>query len=1034
MNDKKFDAYVREVADKLIEQIQNGTAPWQKPWDGVMTGPINALTNRPYRGINSLLLLNEQMTRELSDPRWLTYKQAESLGANVKKGEHGVPCIYWKVLELEETDKNKSNDETDLAESDSIAQTKRVFIPCRFTVFHISQFDNLKLPEYKVPEYQWSPVERAETILKNSRAEIREVAGDRAFYSPDSDSITLPMRTQFQKAEDFYDTALHELGHWTGHVSRLNRDLSGGFGSESYAKEELNAEIASMMVAMNIGLPHNTQSHASYVEGWVKALRSDPREIFRASAVADKIKDYLLQYEKQYFYAIDFQTESVRRVDTEEVIRLARSIIKTDASREAFEELITLETHRCGDPDIGLFEASCKALDPNFSPAGHLPLCIENKNCGLFITTDILEAYKEASKMSFYLTDKLQHLVAESEGQEVAKGCCEQWVKIFNGETKEIQDWHKSKEIVRYFWMTLETPEQRQRHDLVIESNVPGLSEVPTVSFYYFYDFESKQFAKKTLDELEIEADRILEQYPDLINKRKIMVKSYIAKDMSIDQARYKALRNMLDPTTALAGRFALNRIKHPGFVITDNPSRLLLEASLPGITAKEKADEWIRSNMKTGEEIIRDTDNYRKTGNWTLEESNLKINAESCWKTLNRNDPTEQTRYWFIDYELQTVGALTHSELIEFAKAKLASEPQMQQQMLELMHDRGKNANKRIGNDLYTIKKFLDPSHDLSSPKLLKLKSPGYGIYQRKEDFIDAANFMSPELGEKAVRFCCPNDKSVQVILREATNYHVQSALALGRGKNARYHWRQLEKQLGQRLFQHSVKEQAVLDLNRSYYLIDYEKNEIRLCKGIQALEDAKIILASVAPSNSRQERALKEVFSQNSQSRIEAINSLLDPSTNSPDSICLEAGNKGMHLCRDPQDLMRYAAYANYKLYEKAEGIVRHSKLDTKQAQEVISKHAQYADTEEFSKRYEKTENTFRLIEVMKNRNNQQLKERLLNRFPHATDNEIKEVRAKVKERFTKFVRPLMEYKQKLQSIKKSVENKETHYEFNR
>lgn len=289
----KFNTYVNEVAALFIEEMKKGNAPWQKPWkQGQSFMPHSAVTGSEYRGINAMLLMLVQDVCSYQDSRWMTFKQVKDQGGSVRKGEKGVHCIFWKELEPER-DKNDSS-------KDEETESKRRFIPCPFVVFNAEQCEGLNLKPLvsKTEKPQWTPLEAAEKILKASKADIRELPQDRAFYRPSEDVIVLPVRAQFNSAEDFYDTALHELGHWTGHSSRLNRDLSGGFGTQKYAREELRAEISSFMVAASLGISHDVSRHAGYVKDWIKVIEKDPKELFRACADAEKIKDYLFSLDK----------------------------------------------------------------------------------------------------------------------------------------------------------------------------------------------------------------------------------------------------------------------------------------------------------------------------------------------------------------------------------------------------------------------------------------------------------------------------------------------------------------------------------------------------------------------------------------------------------------------------------------------------------------------------------------------------------------------------------------------------------------
>lgn len=289
--------FVQAVADRLIDMLATGTAPWQKTWDAGMAAsalPNNPVTGNRYKGINALYL----MAQGQDDPRWMTYKQAESVGAQVRRGEKGTPIQYWKFSE-----ERVRQDEEGRPLLDEAGKPQKYTVslerPALFmaTVFNAAQIDGLPAHQHREP--QWQPVERAEQILRGCGARIQHGANDRAFYNPASDTIQLPDRASFQQAEGYYATALHELGHWTGHASRLGRDLAHPFGSEAYAREELRAEIASMLLGQELHIAHDPVQHAAYVGSWIKVIRDDPLEIFRAAADAEKIHDYVLAHEQR---------------------------------------------------------------------------------------------------------------------------------------------------------------------------------------------------------------------------------------------------------------------------------------------------------------------------------------------------------------------------------------------------------------------------------------------------------------------------------------------------------------------------------------------------------------------------------------------------------------------------------------------------------------------------------------------------------------------------------------------------------------
>ncbi|MDF7677047.1 zincin-like metallopeptidase domain-containing protein [Neisseriaceae bacterium ESL0693] len=287
------------VAEKLIEQLKAGTAPWQIPWNpgspnSIM--PMNPTTGKRYKGINAIYL----MAQGRDDLRWMTYKQASAVGAQVRKGEKGTTVQYWKFNEerdkLDDQGRPMRDEEGKKIKEIVIFERPRVFYS---TVFNGEQIDGLPPQQIKPAEEQkWNIIDRAENILQASGAKIVHTGVDRAFYRVSHDLIALPEKSQFDSADRYYATALHELGHWTGHPSRLDRDLAHPFGSRGYAKEELRAEISSMMLGDELGIGHDPGQHAAYVGSWIKVLHDEPMEIFRASSDAEKIFDYVMAFEQ----------------------------------------------------------------------------------------------------------------------------------------------------------------------------------------------------------------------------------------------------------------------------------------------------------------------------------------------------------------------------------------------------------------------------------------------------------------------------------------------------------------------------------------------------------------------------------------------------------------------------------------------------------------------------------------------------------------------------------------------------------------
>ena len=293
--------YHTEVAEKIIEQLKQGQAPWVKPWQpGYKNSqtPVNPITGKRYKGINAVYLMMEQQKKNDSDNRWLTYNQAQSIGAQVLRGQKGTKIQYWKFNELQ--DKLDKNGEVMLGEDgkpikvEVKLQRPKVFYA---VVFHASQIENM--PEIKrQPVKELETIKEAEHILESSGAKISHDEADRAFYRPSTDSIHLPEKNQFKSAAHYYATALHELGHWTGHESRLNRDIQNPFGSEAYAREELRAEIASMLLGDDLGIGHDPSQHTSYIQSWINVLEDDALEIFRACSDAEKIRTHIHEYQQ----------------------------------------------------------------------------------------------------------------------------------------------------------------------------------------------------------------------------------------------------------------------------------------------------------------------------------------------------------------------------------------------------------------------------------------------------------------------------------------------------------------------------------------------------------------------------------------------------------------------------------------------------------------------------------------------------------------------------------------------------------------
>lgn len=302
--------FIQNTADKIIDSLKNGTAPWIKPWKADELNnamPYNPLTNKPYNGINSINL----MLAGYDDPRWLTFKQAQSLDASVKKGEKSTLIQYWQftqtVDKVDEQGNILTNEKGEVEKVEVQLEHPKVYYAY---VFNAQQINNMPKLEIKPVIDIFKVNEVAEEIIKNSGATIHHQNGNKAYYDNSKDEIVLSYKENFINEGAYYSTALHELGHWTGNENRLNRDLAHPFGSKEYAKEELRAEIGSFLLNGRLGLDYDPAMHLSYVDSWVQILEDKPNEIFKATADATKIVSYLenLSLEQKQVLNQDLQT------------------------------------------------------------------------------------------------------------------------------------------------------------------------------------------------------------------------------------------------------------------------------------------------------------------------------------------------------------------------------------------------------------------------------------------------------------------------------------------------------------------------------------------------------------------------------------------------------------------------------------------------------------------------------------------------------------------------------------------------------
>lgn len=272
------------VTERIIEQLENGVIPWERPWIGVKSGAFNRVSKKSYSLLNQMLLKY--------DGEYATFKQWSDLGGHVRKGEKSEIIVFWKIQPIEEE------------QEDGTKEIKQIPLLRYFNVFHISQVDGVEpLPANDLNDIE--PIEKAENILHDywtrENITVAHMASNKAYYSPNCDLIHLPLFEQFKEANEYYSTALHESVHSTMKENRCNRaeERKGklfAFGSEDYSKEELAAEIgsASLMNIIGIETKKSFRNSSAYIQNWLSVLRNDVKFIVSASSKAEKAVSYIL--------------------------------------------------------------------------------------------------------------------------------------------------------------------------------------------------------------------------------------------------------------------------------------------------------------------------------------------------------------------------------------------------------------------------------------------------------------------------------------------------------------------------------------------------------------------------------------------------------------------------------------------------------------------------------------------------------------------------------------------------------------------
>ncbi len=269
------------ITEKIIKQLESGVAPWRKPW--TCQTPANLITQKEYRGLNVFTLASQGFPSRF----WLTFNQASKLGGKIRKGEKSSPVIFSNV-----------GDERETTTQDGTKETSRPFLLRYYSVFNLSQTEGIDIPASLLQETRTNdPIETCEQIVTNMPNPPAFEQSDKAWYSPSADAVGMPARGLFHSSEEYYATQFHELAHSTGHMKRLHRenfDNPASFGSKSYSKEELVAEMTGAMLCGIAGIEQKTlENSAAYLKTWIARLKSDSRLLVSAASQAQKAADFI---------------------------------------------------------------------------------------------------------------------------------------------------------------------------------------------------------------------------------------------------------------------------------------------------------------------------------------------------------------------------------------------------------------------------------------------------------------------------------------------------------------------------------------------------------------------------------------------------------------------------------------------------------------------------------------------------------------------------------------------------------------------
>ena len=270
------------ITDKVVAELEKGNCAWHKPWFGGGM-PQNLVSKKEYRGINVFIL----SMMGYASPYFVSFKQTQDLGGKVKAGEKGIPVIYWKWLDVKEK------------QSNGTLKDKKIPFLRYYTVFNVEQTEGIDMKKIpSLPVRQFNPIQDAEKIIKEMQnTPTIQHKEARAYYSPSADYVNMPRKELFENEESYYSTMFHELGHSTGHESRLARSeigLASFKVDHAYSKEELTAEMTAMFLCNHIGMSATWNNNLAYIQHWLRSLKSDPKMLIQAAGRAQKAADYIL--------------------------------------------------------------------------------------------------------------------------------------------------------------------------------------------------------------------------------------------------------------------------------------------------------------------------------------------------------------------------------------------------------------------------------------------------------------------------------------------------------------------------------------------------------------------------------------------------------------------------------------------------------------------------------------------------------------------------------------------------------------------